>query len=100
MRAAAAVHESAGVTVKPKSWIGASVERLEDLPLVTGRGRFAGDISFPHQLHMRIVRSPYVHGRLKAIEVAEARTLSGVIAVWTADDIADLEPNRFSRGAE
>ena len=33
--------------------------RLEDLPLVTGRGRFAGDIYFPHQLHMRIVRSTY-----------------------------------------
>ena len=28
-------------------WIGQSVERLEDPPLVRGRGRFAGDISFP-----------------------------------------------------
>ena len=86
------------MTVKPESWIGASVERLEDPPLVTGRGRFAGDISFQHQLHMRIVRSPYAHGLLKAIEVAEARTLSGVIAVWTADDIADLAPIDFREG--
>src|SRR5436309_7341029 len=38
--------------------LGHSVTRLEDLPLVTGRGRYAGDINFPHQLHMRIVRSP------------------------------------------
>ena len=49
-----------------------SVERLEDLPLVTGRGHFAGDVSFPHQLHMRIVRSPSAHGHLKTIEVAAA----------------------------
>ena len=38
--------------------LGHAVARIEDLPLVTGRGRFAGDINFPHQLHMRIVRSP------------------------------------------
>ena len=37
-------------------YIGQPVPRLEDPPLVTGRGRFAGDISFPHQLHMRIAR--------------------------------------------
>ena len=30
----------------PSKWIGQSVERLEDPPLVTGRGRFAGDINF------------------------------------------------------
>jgi quinol monooxygenase YgiN len=27
--------------------------------LLTGRGAFIGDIGFPRQLHMRIVRSPY-----------------------------------------
>ena len=45
------------MTAGNNKWIGQSVERLEDPPLVTGRGRFAGDINFPHQLHMRIVRS-------------------------------------------
>jgi carbon-monoxide dehydrogenase large subunit len=86
------------VTAKPKSWIGASVERLEDLPLVIGRGRFAGDVSFPHQLHMRMVRSSYAHGRLKAIDAAEARALPGVVAIWTADDIAELSPIDFREG--
>ena len=86
------------MTAKPKSWIGASVERLEDLPLVIGRGRFAGDVSFPHQLHMRMVRSSYAHGRLKAIDAAEARALPGVVAIWTADDIAELSPIDFREG--
>ena len=49
---------------RPDKWIGQSVERLEDPPLVTGRGRFAGDINFPHQLHMRIVRSNHAHGKI------------------------------------
>jgi aerobic carbon-monoxide dehydrogenase large subunit len=86
------------MTAKPTSWIGASVERLEDLPLVTGRGRFAGDVSFPHQLHMRMVRSAHAHGRLLAIDVAPARAWPGVVAVWTAADIAGLPPIEFREG--
>lgn len=83
---------------KPTSWIGASVERLEDRPLVTGQGRFAGDVSFPHQLHMRMVRSVHAHGRLRSIDTAEARALRGVVAIWTAADIADLSPIDFREG--
>src|SRR5215470_1404544 len=91
-------HESTGVTVEPEVWIGASVERLEDLPLLTGHGRFAGDLSFPHQLHMRVVRSAYAHGRLRDSNVAAARALPGVIAVWTAIEVADLPPIDFREG--
>jgi len=79
-------------------WIGQSVERLEDPPLVRGRGRFAGDISFPHQLHMRIVRSNHAHGRIVSIDASAARALPGVVAVWTADDIADVPPIDFREG--
>jgi len=79
-------------------WIGQSVQRLEDPPLVIGRGRFAGDISFPHQLHMRIVRSGHAHGRIKSIDVRAARALPGVSAVWTSADIADVPPVDFREG--
>jgi len=79
-------------------FIGRSVTRLEDPPLVTGRGRFAGDIGFPHQLHMRIVRSPVAHGRLTGIDCAAASGLAGVEAIWTAADIADLPLIEFREG--
>ena len=79
-------------------WIGQSVERLEDPPLVRGRGRFAGDISFPHQLHMRLVRANHAHGRIAAIDTSAARALPGVVAVWTAADIADVPPIDFREG--
>jgi carbon-monoxide dehydrogenase large subunit/6-hydroxypseudooxynicotine dehydrogenase subunit gamma len=79
-------------------WIGQSVERLEDPPLVTGRGRFAGDINFPRQLHMRIVRSNHAHGKIMSIDAEAARALPGVVAVWTATDILDVPPIDFREG--
>ena len=83
----------------PKSQIGASVPRLEDAPLVTGRGAFVGDIAFVHQLHMRIVRSSYAHGIITAIDTAAAQAVPGVVAVWTYKDIADLPPIDFREGS-
>ncbi len=70
--------------------LGQSVRRLEDPILITGRGRFAADISFPHQLHMRLVRSGYAHGRIVSINAEVALALPGVFAVWTHEDIADV----------
>ncbi len=86
------------MTAGNNKWIGRSVERLEDPPLVRGRGCFAGDIVFPHQLCMRLVRSNHAHGRIVTIDTTEARALPGVIAVWTAEDIADVPPIDFREG--
>ena len=80
-------------------WIGQSVTRLEDPPLVAGRGEFAGDINFPHQVFMRIVRSAHAHGRIVALDVTAARALPGVFAVWSAADIAEVPPIDFREGS-
>src|ERR1700739_2181251 len=82
-----------------KSWIGQSVERLEDSPRVAGRGEFAGEINVAHQLHMRIARSAHAHGRIVAIDTAAARALPGVFAVWTSADVADVPPVAFREGS-
>src|SRR5579862_6632347 len=76
-------------------FVGRSVPRLEDAPLVVGQGRFAADISFAHQAHMRVVRSAHAHGRIVAIDFADARASAGVIAIWTATDVADIPPIDF-----
>jgi carbon-monoxide dehydrogenase large subunit/6-hydroxypseudooxynicotine dehydrogenase subunit gamma len=75
--------------------LGHSVARLEDPPLLTGRGAFVGDIGFPRQLHMRIVRSPYANAVLRSVDIARALAAPGIVAVWTAADIADLPPIDF-----
>jgi aerobic carbon-monoxide dehydrogenase large subunit len=81
---------------KPKEkFVGRSVPRLEDRPLLTGRGRFAADISFPQQLHMRVVRSNFAHGRIRSIDPSAALAKAGVHAVWTAADTADIPPIDF-----
>jgi aerobic carbon-monoxide dehydrogenase large subunit len=88
----------ASVKGKKNTGIGASMPRLEDMPLVTGRGQFAGDMNFPRQLHLRVVRSAHAHGTLKNVDVTEAKALRGVVAVWTARDIEDLPPIDFREG--
>jgi CO/xanthine dehydrogenase Mo-binding subunit len=75
--------------------LGRSVPRLEDAPLLKGHGQFVADIAFPHQLHMRIVRSAYAHAELCSVDVAAALAAPGVVAVWTGADIADLPPIDF-----
>jgi carbon-monoxide dehydrogenase large subunit len=75
--------------------IGASVTRLEDDPLVRGRGLFAADVSFPFQLHMRVVRSPAAHARISAVEIGKALSAPGVVAAWTGRDLAGLAPIDF-----
>ncbi len=81
-----------------KGVIGQSVQRIEDRPLIIGKGMFAGDISFAHQLHMRIVRSTSAHGAIKRIDTTAARALPGVHAVWTAADIPEIGPIDFREG--
>ena len=76
-------------------FVGRSVPRLEDRPLLLGQGRFAADISFPRQWHMRVVRSPIAHGKIKSIDASAALKLPGVHAVWTAADVAHIPPIPF-----
>ncbi|MGH7118555.1 MAG: xanthine dehydrogenase family protein molybdopterin-binding subunit [Acetobacteraceae bacterium] len=77
------------------SSIGRPLRRLEDRPLLLGNGRFVADLHAAGELTMRIVRSPVAFGRIVSIDKAAAMQLSGVHAVWTAADIADLPPIDF-----
>ena len=78
-----------------QKFIGRSVPRLEDRPLLTGQGRFAADISFPGQWTMRVVRSPAAHGNIRSIDASAALTLPGVHAIWTHADVAQIPPIPF-----
>ena len=65
------------------------------MPIVKGCGRYAASISFPHQLHMRIVRSTHAHGRIASIDASKALAAPGCVAVWTASDVAEIPPIEF-----
>ena len=74
-----------------KSWIGQSVERIEDLTLLAGRGRYIDDIGVPPgTLHAAILRSPHAHAEIRAINTEAARRAHGVAAVITAAEVTKL----------
>ncbi len=67
-------------------WIGREVNRLEDPSLVTGRVEFIDNCVLPEMLHCAILRSPFPHAAIKAIDTSQAEKLPGVFAVITGED--------------
>jgi CO/xanthine dehydrogenase Mo-binding subunit len=72
------------------TYVGTSVPRVEDGPLLRGDARFVDDFGRGRQLTARVVRSDVSHGRLRAVRTDAARARPGVVAVITADDIPDI----------
>jgi carbon-monoxide dehydrogenase large subunit len=70
--------------------IGRRTRRIEDERLITGRGRYAGDIKLDGLLHAAFCRSTLPHARIRAIDRSAALAMPGVIAVWTADDLPEV----------
>jgi len=70
--------------------VGASPKRKEDGRFVAGRGRFLDDVRVDGLLHLAVVRSQHAHARVLGVDVAAARALPGVLAVWTLDDLPEL----------
>ncbi len=64
-----------------------SQKRLEDDRLLKGQGLYSDDRNVDGQVWMVMVRSPYAHARIANIDVAEARTSPGVLAVYTMADL-------------
>jgi aerobic carbon-monoxide dehydrogenase large subunit len=76
-------------TVQAK-YIGHSIKRLEDRPLLTGAGRFVADLRVPEMLEAAFVRSPHAHAAIRGIDTSAARRCPGVEAVLTLVDLAPL----------
>ena len=67
--------------------VGQPVPRVEDPPLLRGKGRFVDDIAIPGMLEIAFVRSPHAHATITRIDVDRARSHPGVRAVLTMDDL-------------
>ncbi len=70
------------------SMIGKSVRRVEDDRLLRGKGQYLADMSPPGTLHAAFLRSPHAHAKIIRIDAAAARALPGVVAVFTAAEVA------------
>ena len=67
-----------------RGFVGQPIRRFEDPALVTGRGRFSGDLAAAHWV--RFVRSPVASGRIVSI------TAPPGARVITAADVGELPP--------
>ena len=74
------------------SHIGKAVERIEDARFLTGRGCYVDDLAPAGLLHAAIFRSAHAHGRIRSIDIAAARAMPGVHAVYTAADLGAAVP--------
>lgn len=67
---------------------GQAIRRVEDQRFITGSGRFTDDIHLANQCHLYLFRSPYAHALIRNIGVDAANAAPGVVAVYTANDLA------------
>jgi len=74
---------------RPTAEIGSARKRKEDLRLITGRTKWTDNIQLPGMLHLAMVRSPFAHANITAIDTAQAKAAPGVIGVFTGSDLAE-----------
>src|SRR3984885_15204110 len=77
------------------SIMGTRVIRTEDPRLLTSGGVYVDDLRTPERsraARLTFVRSPVAHARITGIDVSEALSEPGVIAVLTVRDMDDLAP--------
>src|SRR5436305_4816358 len=71
--------------------IGTPVRRREDYRFLTGQGTYTDDINRPGQAYAYVLRSPHAHARITRIDTGAAASAPGVVAVFTANDMAKDE---------
>jgi carbon-monoxide dehydrogenase large subunit len=70
--------------------VGRRVPRVDAVEKVTGTAVYGSDVSLPGMLHGAVLRSPYPHARIVAIDVSAARRAPGVQVVVTGADFPHL----------
>jgi carbon-monoxide dehydrogenase large subunit len=68
-------------------YIGQSLRRKEDPPLITGKGQYTDDMVLPGMLYIEMVRSPEAHAKITSIDTSAALARPGIHAVMTAEDL-------------
>ncbi|HEY0218613.1 MAG TPA: xanthine dehydrogenase family protein molybdopterin-binding subunit [Afipia sp.] len=82
----------ASIELRPKM-VGQRIRRTEDPRLLAGAGRYVDDITPPGTLHVALRRSDEPHARIRNIDIGEAFSVPGVVAIFDATDLeGEFEP--------
>lgn len=67
--------------------VGQSIKRRDGLGHVTGKTVYVDDVKFRDMLHLKMVRSPVPHARIKGIDFSEAEKVPGFVRALTHKDV-------------
>ncbi|MCP4538433.1 MAG: xanthine dehydrogenase family protein molybdopterin-binding subunit [Chloroflexi bacterium] len=69
------------------SIVGQPITRVDARAKVTGEAKYPGDITMEHMLHAKILFAGRPHARVLSIDTSEAKTVPGVVDIFTAQDV-------------
>jgi putative selenate reductase molybdopterin-binding subunit len=66
---------------------GASLANPFSQSIVTGKARYTMDVAVDNLLHLKVVRSPHAHARIRGIDLTKALAMPGVVEIFTWEDV-------------
>jgi xanthine dehydrogenase YagR molybdenum-binding subunit len=79
--------------------IGTATERLDGPAKVTGRAHYGGtDVALHNPAYAVLVTSAIARGRIAGFDLSEARSVPGVIDIFTHQSIGKIEPGKTFDG--
>jgi carbon-monoxide dehydrogenase large subunit len=79
---------SGDLSAMTKFGLAQPVRRVEDPRLLKGNGSYTDDVTPPGTVHGIVLRSPHAAAKILSIDTAAAKSVPGVVAVYTAADLA------------
>ncbi len=67
--------------------LGASLPNPFTDAILTGKAHYTMDVAVEGLLHLKVLRSPHAHARIRRIDRTRALAVPGVVAVYTFEDV-------------
>ncbi len=80
------------------SEVNQNVEKVDGMALACGQDKYVADFETGDELHLKILRSPHAHARIKNIDASEAEAMDGVAAVLTHEDVPRVAQTTAGQG--
>ncbi|MGB3295262.1 MAG: molybdopterin cofactor-binding domain-containing protein, partial [Phormidesmis sp.] len=90
---------SVSTIVTSTEQVGQDIPKQDGPDLVTGKPVYTADWAPPGLLHLKVLRSPHPHARIRSIDTTKAEAIDGVEAVFTHKDVTRRAYSTAGHGA-